>query len=87
MADDLAQAKKEHDEDGLLLDELAERFERFRILRNNDEDTDAILDEIGARGEREKRIVNELAMQAPLAYPQRFEAAHRLVIRSLRSSR
>lgn len=83
MADETTPATAEPEHDGLLLDELAERFERFRILRNNDEDTDAILDEIGARGEREKRIVTELAMQAPLAYPQRFETAHRLVIRSL----
>lgn len=83
MANDPGSTTTEPEEDGLLLDELAERFERFRILRNNDEDTDAILDEIGARGEREKRIVNEHAMQAPLAYPQRFEAAHRLMIRSL----
>jgi hypothetical protein len=83
VADESTPKTTEPEEDGLLLDELAERFERFRILRNNDEDTDAILDEIGARGEREKRIVNELAMQVPLAYPNRFEAAHRLVIRSL----
>lgn len=74
---------REPEDDSLILDELAERFERFRILRNNDEATDSILDEIGAKGKREERIVTELAMQAPLAHPQRFEAAHRLVIRAL----
>lgn len=37
MADDSTPKTAEPGEDGLL---LAERFERFRILRNNDEDTD-----------------------------------------------
>jgi hypothetical protein len=82
--DPLAAPTEKHEkQDGLLLDEIAERFERFRILRNNDQDTDAILEEVGARGEREARIVNEVTMQAPLAFPHRFEAAHRLMIRSL----
>ncbi len=40
MADDSTPKTAEPGEDGPLLDELAERFERFRILRNNDEDTD-----------------------------------------------
>ncbi len=66
----------------LVIDEIAERIERFRILSGTAHDTDAILEELDARGPREAAMVAELAAR-PLAYPARFEQAHRAAMRGL----
>ena len=72
------------DQDGLLLDELAERFDRFRAFRKSDQAaTDAIFDEIGASSELDRQIVLELSATRSLGQPERFAQAHALVIRAL----
>src|SRR4051812_33639294 len=60
----------------LVLDELAERLERYASLRDTDSAAaDAVLDELGATGDIDRDIVVELAGTAPLAYPERFAEA------------
>ncbi len=72
------------DEHSLILDELAERFDQFRVLRKADpEATDRLLDEIGAHGEVDRDIVLELSATRALGQPERFRSAHELVMRSL----
>jgi hypothetical protein len=73
------------EEPNVFLDELSDRFKAFRSLsREGDEaGTDAILQEFGARGKVEQDIITELTAQRPLYLPQRFEEAHRIVMRSL----
>ena len=73
------------DTDGnLVLDELGERLDAFRRLRKDDPaGADAVLDEFGAQGKAEQDIVFELAARRPLYLPDRFEEAHRLLLRSL----
>ena len=72
----------EHD-GNLVIDKIHDRFERFRILRGNDESTDSILEEIGAKGRREEIIVQELTFRDPLAFPDRFQESHRLLFRAV----
>jgi hypothetical protein len=68
----------------LVLDELAERLERFAALRDTDSTAaDAVLDELGATGDVDRDIVSELAGRVALAYPERFEEAHALAMRAL----
>ena len=72
------------EEHSLILDELAERFDQFRVLRKADpEATDRLLDEIGAHGEVDRDIVLELSATRALGQPERFRTAHELVMRSL----
>jgi hypothetical protein len=68
----------------LVLDELAERLERFAALRNTDSAAaDAVLDELGGTSDVDRDILSELAGQTPLAYPDRFAEAHALAMRAL----
>jgi hypothetical protein len=68
----------------LVLDELAERLERFSALRDTDSAAaDAVLDELGGTSDVDRDIVAELAARAPLAYPDRFGEAHSLAMRAL----
>lgn len=72
------------DERPLVLDELAERLDRFAALRDTDSAAaDAVLDELGATSDVDRDIVVQLAGQAPLAYPERFVEAHALAMRAL----
>ena len=69
----------EHD-DSLLLD----RIEALRVLRaDTDEEKGKLLEEIGGTGKPEQDIVSQLSKPRPLWRPDRFEEAHRLVMRSL----
>ena len=71
---------KEHDNDSLLID----RIDALRVLRaDNDEQKGALLEEIGGSGKPEQDIVNQISKPRPLWRPDRFEEAHRLVMRSL----
>jgi hypothetical protein len=57
----------------LVLDEVAERLDRFAALRDTDSAVaDAVLDELGATSDVDRDIVVQLAGQKPLAYPERF---------------
>lgn len=68
----------------LVLDELGERFERFRIFRKTDSaEADKVLDEIGAHSQVDRDIVLELSSTRPLGHPDRFAEAHALAMRSL----
>jgi hypothetical protein len=67
-----------------VLDELAERLERFAALRDTDSAAaDAVLDELGGTSDVDRDIVVQLAGREPLAYPQRFGEAHALAMRAL----
>jgi hypothetical protein len=73
-------AKTEH----LLLDELSDRLETLKLIRADDEQrADVILEQFGAKGKVESEMLDQLAVQAPLQYPDRFEEAHRTVMRAL----
>lgn len=69
----------------LVLDELSNQLDQFRILRQG-ADTDAtekLLDQLGAQDPVEQQIVLELSAQRPLGHPERFSEAHVLAMRSL----
>jgi hypothetical protein len=73
-------AKTEH----LLLDELSDRLETLKLIRTDDEQrADVILEQFGAKGKVESEMLEQLAARAPLQYPDRFEEAHRTVMRAL----
>ena len=76
-----ATAAEDH---GLILDELSERLERFRVFRNTDSvEADRVLDELGASSTVDRQIVLELASRAPLGVPARFPEAHALTMQAL----
>jgi hypothetical protein len=73
-------AEKKH----LLLDELTERLDTLRLVRAGTEQrADAILEQFGARGKVESEMLDQMGKRAPLAHPERFEEAHRTVMRAL----
>jgi len=73
-------ARPEH----LLLDELSDRLDTLKLFTTNDEQrADAILEQFGAKGKVESEMLEELGARAPLAHPDRFEEAHRTVMRAL----
>ena len=68
----------------LLLDELTERLDTLKLIRTDDEQrADAILEQFGAKGRVESEMLEQLSVRAPLRYPDRFEEAHRTVMRAL----
>jgi hypothetical protein len=72
--------RREH----LLLDELTERLDTLKLIRTDDEQrADAILEQFGAKGRVESEMLDQLSARAPLRYPDRFEEAHRTVMRAL----
>jgi hypothetical protein len=73
-------AEKKH----LLLDELTDRLDTLRLFReDNEQRADAILEQFGARGKVESEMLDQMGARAPLAHPERFEEAHRTVMRAL----
>jgi hypothetical protein len=74
------QPHSESHDDSLLID----RIDALRVLRaDSDEDKGRLLEEIGGKGKPEQDIVNQLSKPRPLWRPDRFEEAHRLMMRSL----
>lgn len=67
----------------LIVDELTERLEHFHLLTDTDEESDRILGELGGSGKVEKEMLAQLAATRPLAYPERFWAAHSVAMRAL----
>jgi len=68
----------------LILDELSDRLEKFRLFRDSDQAaTDAILSELGGSGPVEHDIVVQLATRQPFAHPERFAEAHALALHAL----
>ena len=72
------------DEPNLVLDEIEERFSAFQLVRKTDESAkqDA-LQELGASSEVDSDIILEISSVWPLGHPERFDEAHRLVVRAL----
>jgi len=72
------------DDTPLVLDELGDKLDAFWSLATADDaDADKALEEFGARGRVEADMAYQLSVPAPLAHPERFEQAHRLVMRGL----
>jgi hypothetical protein len=73
------------EEKSALVDEFSDRLAAFRLLSHTDDTdaTDKILQEFGAGGKVERDIVHEISARAPLWMPEKFEEAHRLVMRAL----
>ncbi len=71
--------------DEQLLDELTSQLDRTRrlLMGSPEEAAEFALERIGSEDREEGRIVAELAATAPLADPDGFPAAHRLVMRAL----
>jgi hypothetical protein len=69
----------------LLVDELTDQLNRTRQLLTGspEEAAERALARIGGETEIETRIAVELAVREPLAQPDRFPEAHRLVMRAL----
>lgn len=72
-------------DDLLLLDEVTDQLGRTRRLLGGDSDAvaEAVLASFGGETEVEARIVAQLAVQQPLAQPERFGEAHRRTVRAL----
>jgi hypothetical protein len=71
-------------EKNLVLDELSQRLDSLRVLRaNNPDEAGAVLASLGASGKAEADIIDQLSKSKPLWIPDRFEEAHRLVMRAL----
>lgn len=81
MDDPGAIARTEH----LVLDELSQRLDSVRLFRENDDErANAILEQFGAKGRVESDMLDQIGgAGAPLAHPDRFEEAHRTVMRAL----
>ena len=72
------------EEKHLVLDELSERLDALRVLRaDNPDEAGSMLEQIGASGKVEQDIVFQLSAIKPLWLPDRFEEAHRMVMRAL----
>ena len=71
--------------DELLLDELTDQLDRTRrLLTGSPADAaERALGRIGGASEADARFASELALSAPLAAVERFEEAHRLVMRAV----
>ncbi|MDX6596371.1 MAG: hypothetical protein QOE87_258 [Gaiellales bacterium] len=85
-ADDEARDAGEPDRPraGLLLDDLAAQLDRFRLLPGgSDADAERVLAGLTPASPREREALKELANRQILAHPDRFEAAHHLVVKAL----
>jgi hypothetical protein len=69
---------------GLLLDDLAEQLDRFRLLPGGSEaDAERVLAGLTPASPREREATKELADRSILAHPDRFEDAHHLLVKAL----
>jgi hypothetical protein len=69
---------------GLLLDDLAEQLNRFRLLPGGSEaDAERVLAGLTPASAREREATKELADRQILAHPDRFEDAHHLLVKAL----
>ncbi|MEY4361662.1 MAG: hypothetical protein RL391_968, partial [Actinomycetota bacterium] len=63
---------------------LLDRLDSLRVLRaDTDEEKDALLFQIGGRGVVEREMVAQMSAVRPLQHPQRFEEAHRMMVRGI----
>ena len=69
---------------GLLLDDLADQLNRFRLLPGGSEaDAERVLAGLTPASAREREATKELADRQILAHPDRFEDAHHLLVKAL----
>ncbi len=74
----------EHPSDESVPELLLDRLDALRVLRaDTDEEKDALLTQIGGKGKVEKEMVAEMSAVRPLHRPDRFEEAHRMMVRGL----
>jgi hypothetical protein len=84
VAVDPIEAREQENRPPLVLDELGDQLERFRLLRKSDEAaTDKLLDGLGAHSAVDRDIVLELSATRPLGRPERFDEAHALAMRAV----
>lgn len=71
-------------EKGLVVDEFGEKLAAFQALRKSDtKAADGLLNSLGAQDDVDRDIILELGAKRPLAYPAKFDGAHRLAVRAL----
>jgi hypothetical protein len=71
-------------DENLILDELSDRLETLKLFREDDPArAGALLEQFGAEGAVESRMLAQLSVTAPLAHPDRFEQAHRTAMHAL----
>jgi hypothetical protein len=72
------------DDEPLLIDQLEQRLERFRILYDTDSQaTDEMLGQLGGKGRVERQMLRQLAATRPLRRPERVPEAHAVAMRAL----
>jgi hypothetical protein len=63
---------------------LLDRIDALRILRaESDDERDQLLFEIAGSGQVEQEMLAQMASPKPLLHPERFEEAHRYMVRGL----
>ena len=63
---------------------LLDQIDSLRVLRaDTDEEKGALLEQIGGKGVVEQEMVAQMAAVRPLHHPNRFEEAHRMVMRAI----
>jgi hypothetical protein len=63
---------------------LLDKIDALKVLRAaTDSERDALLVELGGRGKPEQDIIAQLSAVRPLRHPDRFEEAHRMMVRSI----
>jgi hypothetical protein len=76
-------APEEHVE-GFILDQLADRLDTLRLLREDDPHrADVMLEQFGAAGRVESQMLAQIGQRQPLEIPDRFPEAHRTVMRAI----
>jgi hypothetical protein len=67
-----------------VLDQLADRLDTLRLLREDDpQRADVMLEQFGAAGRVESQMLTELGQRRPLQMPDRFPEAHRTAMRAV----
>jgi hypothetical protein len=84
MADPENHPAREKTTTGLLIDDLAAKLDRFKLLPGGSTaDAERVLSGLTARSPRELEATQDLATRTILAHPDRFEDAHHLTVKAL----
>jgi hypothetical protein len=84
MADAENHPAREKTTTGLLIDDLAAKLDRFKLLPGGSTaDAERVLSGLTPRSPREREATQELAVRTILAHPQHFEEAHHLTVKAL----
>jgi hypothetical protein len=83
-ADEPAPGGEGEHEERFILDQLADRLDTLRLLREDDpQRADVMLEQFGAAGRVESEMLGQLSQRRPLRIPDRFPEAHRTVMRAV----